>query len=61
MSENIFVTRSNIIDITLGLIAYALMNWHSSFIRRKKTTVHNIFIQPKVLKILTVELHYYWR
>ena len=31
------------------------MNWHNSFTRKKN--MHIIFIQPKVLKILTVKLH----
>ena len=51
--------RGNNIDISLGYHIcdkYSiLMNWHN------KKNVHIIFIQPKVLKILTVKLHYYSR
>ena len=43
ISENIFVMRGNTIDITLGIIAYAISI-------RKKKRAHNLF-HPKELKI----------
>ena len=55
--------RGNRIDITLGIIAYAISIKFSSTgtIALCEKNVHIIFIQPKELKILTVKLHYYWR
>ena len=55
---------SDIIDITLGLIAYAIsikFSWTDTIALFEKKNAHIIFIQPKVLKILTVKLHFYCR
>ena len=52
--------RGNIIDIPLGIIAYAMsikFSWTGTMALYEKKNVHMIFIQPKVLKILTVKLH----
>ena len=56
--------RGNIVDVTFGIIVYAIsikFSWTGTIALYEKKNVHIIFIQPKVLKILTVKLHYYWR